>query len=144
MTDTTTRDAWDAPAWALVHAASPGTDQLVAALCATRASCDAAITIAPRVDGFDPANGWHTADGLLALLELTHDFPTADDLRLGSPPSLAAAALAIDEHLHTAADATLTATEALRGHGATDQLRAMATVMSQLAAGYQRTFGRPW
>ena len=143
MTDSP-HDTWDAPARALVHTASPGTGQLVAALRATRASCDAAITIAPRVDGFDPASGWHTADGLLALLELTHDLPTVDELRLASPPSLAAAALAVDEHLRTAADATLTATEALQGRGATDRLRVMATVMSQLAAGYQRTFGRPW
>ncbi|MGB7962699.1 MAG: hypothetical protein WCF12_07030, partial [Propionicimonas sp.] len=89
--------SWDAPAWAGVHASAPGMDCLIATLRATRSACDAAVGVTPRTAGFDPAGGWQSADGLLALLELACAAPPSAELTLDPPPTLAAAAGTVDQ-----------------------------------------------
>jgi hypothetical protein len=141
---TTTAGTWDAPTQTRLRTAAPGQDRLVASLRAIRGVCDAAIPATQRGPGFDPASGWQTADGLLGLLEATLGIPVEDELLVPTPPTPAAAATTVERLFRVAADATLATTEALRGRGATNDLLTLATVMNQLAEGYQRTFGRPW
>lgn len=141
---TLTSHSWDAPAWAVVHAAAPGMNSLIATLRATRSICDAAIAVAPRTARLDPASGWQSADGLLALLEIECAVPALGELNVDLPPTLDAAAAAVDELLRRAADATLVASESLRGSGDTRQLLALASIMTGLSATYERVFGRSW
>lgn len=136
--------SWDAPAWALVHASAPGMDSLIATLRATRSACDAAVAVTPRTAGFNPASGWQSADGLLALLELECAVPPSAGLTLDPPPTLAAAAGTVAQLLRAAADATLAASEALRGGGNRRQLLVLASTMGQLSDTYERVFGRSW
>lgn len=135
---------WDAPAWGRISQAEPGQASVVAALQALRDVCGVAAAVGQRTPEFSPGSGWHTADGALALLEMTSETPVTDELVLAGPPSTHAAEAAVDALFRLAADHTLATTLSLQGSTQTEQVRVLAAVMQQLSDGYQLVFDRPW
>lgn len=136
---------WDTPAWSHIGQSASGPPTLAATLQAAAAVCDAAIALAPRVDGFDPATGWAALDGILAGLELATGTAPPPPPDLDTPPSLAAAATTVDMLLRDAADTALELAVALRDTGAAAlTVRAVAGVVSQLSDTYTQIYARPW
>lgn len=136
--------SWPEPVWTAIHTSDTDLHRLATALQGLRAVCSTAAASLSPTDEFHPAASWLSADGLLALLELTGIAGPATEWTLDEPPDPTTAAAAVDQLLAQ----TTTLAHALADDAAAardgERARVMAEVVKQLALGRQLTHGPPW
>lgn len=140
----TARTPWPEQAWTAIDGAATDLHALTAALQGLRAACSTAAAALTPASQFHPAAGWLTADGLLALLELTATTGPTPETNVDEPSDLQTAADAIELLLQQAADLAHTIAADATAAGDRDRSRVIADVVKQLALGHQLTYGRPW